>query len=157
MNKMFTQPTGPVAKQTNKQAIARLTGLKQSAVGYLNQIATIDNFLVLFDPESETSWYRGDATGIPSFWAVSGDSLILTTSSGSYTLVKVADQSRTYASSSIPTTGSYTKGDLVHNSSPDIEGSSGSRYVVTGWLRITTGDSHVVNTDWVILKQNTGD
>ena len=30
MNKMFTQPTGPVAKQVNKQAIARKFGVKQS-------------------------------------------------------------------------------------------------------------------------------
>ncbi|HBR1716372.1 TPA: hypothetical protein L9M10_004224 [Klebsiella pneumoniae] len=46
MNKMFTQPTGPVAKQTNKQATARVNGIKQSAVGILSTDALIDSYTI---------------------------------------------------------------------------------------------------------------
>jgi len=51
--------------------------------------------------------------------------------------------------SSIPTTGSYTAGDLVRK----IGGYSidANNMVLTGWGRITTGSSHTVGTDWARL------
>lgn len=86
MNKMFTQPTGPVAKQTNKQAIARLLSLKQSDVGYLSTVLPINGYKVLFDPVSQKSWNIGSATGTPLTWSVSGSVLTLATDTGVYTL-----------------------------------------------------------------------
>nr|DAL41233.1 MAG TPA_asm: tailspike protein [Caudoviricetes sp.] len=86
MNKMFTQPTGPVAKQTNKQAIARVNGLKQSAVGILSTDTPIDSYNVLYDTATQTSWFRGTATGTPISWTVNDDVMALTTSAGAFTL-----------------------------------------------------------------------
>lgn len=87
MNKMFTQPTGPVAKQVNKQAIARVNGIKQSAVGILSTDALIDSYTILYDSDTQTSWYRGVATGTPVSWSVSEDALTLVTTTGAYTLI----------------------------------------------------------------------
>jgi hypothetical protein len=42
---------------------------------------------------------------------------------------------------SIPTTGSYTAGDIVLESSSTYSNPS-------GWKRLTTGSSHVLGTDW---------
>ncbi len=38
-----------------------------------------------------------------------------------------------------PATGSYTPGDFVRNSTPAELGAAGSRYVVEGWLYLSTG------------------
>lgn len=89
MNKMFTQPTGPVAKQTNKQAIARVLGIKQSAVGYLSTDAPIDSYMVLYDATTQTSWFRGSAIGTPVSWSISDDVLTLITGSGIFQLLEV--------------------------------------------------------------------
>lgn len=87
MNKMFTQPSGPVAKETNKEAIARIFGLKKSQVGYLSRNNPIDSYVILFDKETQTCWYRGTATGTPISWAVTNKLLNLITTNGSYVLV----------------------------------------------------------------------
>lgn len=86
MNKMFTQPTGPVAKQVNKQAIARVNGIKQSEVGILNTLTAVDSYKILYDTDTQTSWFRGEASGVPISWAISETSLSLVTSLGVYTL-----------------------------------------------------------------------
>lgn len=87
MNKVFTQPTGPVAKQTNKQAIARILGLKQSQVGYLSTNTLVNDYVVLYEPTTQTYWLRGSATGVPVSWVTNGkSSLTLTTSVGVYSL-----------------------------------------------------------------------
>lgn len=88
MNKMFTQSTGPVAKQVNKQAIARIFGLKNSQVGYLSKDGPIDSYDVLFDNETQTCWYRSSATGTPVSWVVQESNLVLTTSDGFFTLLQ---------------------------------------------------------------------
>lgn len=87
MNKLFTQPSGPVAKGTNKEAIARIFGLKKSQVGYLSRNNPIDSYVILFDKETQTCWYRGTATGTPISWTVTNKLLNLTTTNGSYVLV----------------------------------------------------------------------
>lgn len=98
MNKMFTQPTGPVAKQVNKQAIARVNGIKQSEVGILNTLTAVDSYKILYDTDTQTSWFRGEASGTPTSWNVSGNSLTLVTSSGNFNL-KLADLRQNLASS----------------------------------------------------------
>ena len=55
-----------------------------------------------------------------------------------------------FISERMPTTGSYTVGDYVKNT--NIRGLWDSKLSATkyvkGWLRITTGESHVLGTDW---------
>ena len=65
-------------------------------------------------------------------------------------------QKYVYPSTSMPTTGSFKAGDEVTNMFKQIQGAAGSRYVITGWLRVTTGSSHVLNVDWVAQKVPTG-
>lgn len=51
------------------------------------------------------------------------------------------------ARTSIPTTGTFAKGDFVRKDAPSVTSSG----IVVGWLRITDGSSHTLNTDWVEL------
>ena len=62
----------------------------------------------------------------------------------------------TNAATTVPTTGTWKQGDFVRNSAPVEAGGAGSKYVVTGWVRITTGSTNVLNTDWVALRCLTG-
>lgn len=62
----------------------------------------------------------------------------------------------TNASSSAPTAGTWKQGDFVRNSAPAEAGTAGSKYVVTGWLRLTSGSNNVLNTDWVATRSLTG-
>ena len=56
MNKMFTQPTGPVAKQTNKQSIARHFGVKQSEVVYFSVGAPLTGYKVIYDKVTQRAY-----------------------------------------------------------------------------------------------------
>ena len=56
----------------------------------------------------------------------------------------------------IPATGTYIAGDLVMNAAQGVLGAASSQYTVLGWRRITTGSSHVLNTDWVEMRVLTG-
>lgn len=60
------------------------------------------------------------------------------------------------AATAMPTTGTYVQGHIVHNSSPAVAGSAQAQYVVLGWMRITTGSSHTLDTDWRELRTLTG-
>lgn len=62
------------------------------------------------------------------------------------------DETRT----TIPTSGTWAKGDFVKKSDPVVAGGGGSQYVITGWLRITDGSANVLNTDWVEVRTLTG-
>jgi nitrous oxidase accessory protein NosD len=65
-------------------------------------------------------------------------------------------KSQVFHSPSMPTTGSYIKGDYVENTNPTVQGTAGSKYVIYGWKRLTTGSNHVLNTDWVEDRRLTG-
>lgn len=57
----------------------------------------------------------------------------------------------------LPTSGYYIKDQVVYKDSAlDVQGSPGSRYIVIGWVRLTTGTSHVLNTDWSEIRCLTG-
>lgn len=90
MNLEFTQPTGNVAKKTNKQSIARVFSVKQADVGYLSTMSLVDSYSLLYDKVTQTVWYRGSAVGTPLSWSVSGNTLTLVTTSGNYALIKAA-------------------------------------------------------------------
>lgn len=51
------------------------------------------------------------------------------------------------ARTSIPTTGTFAKGDFVRKDEPSASGAG----VVVGWLRLTDGSTHVLDTDWAAL------
>jgi len=44
----------------------------------------------------------------------------------------------------VPTSGTYVTGHFVTNSNPVVSGGA----LTIGWMRLTTGSSHVVGTDW---------
>jgi len=62
----------------------------------------------------------------------------------------------TIASVNLPTTGKYVIGLVVKKSLVIVEGTLGSQYIINGWLRLTTGSGHVLNTDWAELRTLTG-
>jgi hypothetical protein len=62
----------------------------------------------------------------------------------------------TNAASSVPTTGTWNAGDFVRNSAPAEAGVVTAKYVVTGWIRLTSGSNNVLNTDWVAARVLTG-
>lgn len=62
----------------------------------------------------------------------------------------------TNAATSVPTTGSWSQGDFVRNATPSEAGTAGSKYVITGWLRLTSSSNNVLNTDWVATRSLTG-
>lgn len=84
MNKMFTQPSGPVAKQVNKQSIARVLGIKQSDVGYLSTTVPVDEYTVLYSPDTQNSYWKAGASGTPSNWSVVEGGINITTSIGTF-------------------------------------------------------------------------
>jgi hypothetical protein len=63
---------------------------------------------------------------------------------------------RIFTGTTMPTTGSYNTGDEVRNTNKTEQGTSGSKYVIEKWLRLTTGSSHVLGTDWLALRLFTG-
>lgn len=85
MNKMFTQPTGPVAKQVNRQTLARIWGQSIKDTVYLNTYTSVTGSVILFDADTGSVWYTGNAKGIPLSWSVGVKSLTLVTDSGSFT------------------------------------------------------------------------
>lgn len=56
----------------------------------------------------------------------------------------------------MPTTGYYRAGDFVRNITPVVAGGGGSQYIITGWVRLTSGNAHVLNTDWSQSRVLTG-
>jgi Pectate lyase superfamily protein len=62
---------------------------------------------------------------------------------------------RSYGST-MPSGGSWMKGDYVENTNITLQGTSPNKYVVKGWLRATTGNTHVLNTDWFEDRALTG-
>jgi hypothetical protein len=58
--------------------------------------------------------------------------------------LQFADGNLMGSAPSIPTTGTYTAGQVILNST-SILGE------ISGWKRVTTGSSHVLGTDWVIF------
>lgn len=55
-------------------------------------------------------------------------------------------------STGIPNAGTFPVGAYCKNTTPTEYGTAGSKYYVLGWLKVTSGSSNVLNTDW---KQQT--
>lgn len=56
----------------------------------------------------------------------------------------------------LPVSGRYLQGHRVLKDTPSPQGSAGSRYVVTGWWRATTGSGHDSGVDWIEMRSLTG-
>lgn len=63
-----------------------------------------------------------------------------------------------FRASALPTSGNYNAGNYVANTQPTLKTWQGSTstsklhgvtYVVKGWVRMTTGSTHVLGVDWV--------
>ncbi|WOZ56473.1 hypothetical protein GHCGIGKI_00095 [Klebsiella phage P01] len=104
MKTQFNQSQGSTSRETNKEAIARIFGLKKSQVGYLSTTTPIDTYVILFDKETQTCWYRGTATGTPISWTISDNVMGLTTSDGIFNL-KSANIIQNLRSNELPGAG----------------------------------------------------
>ena len=62
----------------------------------------------------------------------------------------------TNAASAVPTTGTWNQGDFVRKLNTVEAGTGGAKYVITGWLRLTSGSNNTLNTDWVEARVLTG-
>lgn len=60
------------------------------------------------------------------------------------------------ASVALPTFGTFAKGDYVRKAVWVEAGVVTTKYVIKGWMRITDGDTHVLNTDWLEDRALTG-
>lgn len=63
---------------------------------------------------------------------------------------------RRFVGTEMPTSGTYNAGDEVININKTLQGTSPDRYFVTRWYRVTTGSSHVLNTDWLECREYVG-
>lgn len=91
MSNRLTSPRGATSSETNIGSIARIFGIKKSQVGIISTAAAVDSYLVLYDPVSCLTFFRSSATGTPSSWSVSGNTLSITTSNGSFSLYAAED------------------------------------------------------------------
>jgi len=81
------------------------------------------------------------------------------TTPGSTQLLKLGRNyglASTFYAATMPTTGSWKQGDLVHALLTTQAGTSPHKYVLAGWIRLTTGSGNVANIDWVEMQIPTG-
>lgn len=89
MKDMFAQGgSGSVGIKTNKQSIARVFGIKQSEVSYLQVDKPVTGSVILYDKVTQTCWLTSAATGTTVSWSITDDVLTLITNVGTFTLAK---------------------------------------------------------------------
>lgn len=59
-------------------------------------------------------------------------------------------------SAAMPSAGKYCYGHVVYADVGAATGTAGSKYTILGWQRISTGTTHVLNTDWQEMRCLTG-
>lgn len=70
-------------------------------------------------------------------------------------LMRVGGMKQT-SSVDVPTSGSWTVGDIVWSTAPSFGAMAAGNYTVIGWRRLTTGTGNVLNTDWAPMRCLTG-
>jgi hypothetical protein len=117
------------------------------------KVAFLDNIYMGYP-----KFYYGDPTnvGIRSWnygkktWVITDDN----PSSATFKKVLNTCYSSYYQ---LPTSGYYVKDTIVSKSTDlNVAGTTGSQYIVIGWVRLTTGSGHVLNTDWKEIRCLTG-
>ena len=63
MNKLLTQPAGPVARKVNIQSVARVAGVNLKQVAELAAGISLHNIRVLYDRANQKAYLTGSATG----------------------------------------------------------------------------------------------
>lgn len=56
----------------------------------------------------------------------------------------------------MPSSGVYVYGHVTRANTPTVAGTTPNKYIATGWMRLTTGSGHVLNTDWSEMRALTG-
>lgn len=83
------QPKGSVSKETNKQSIARITGVKAEDVEYIIVGLDLDGLKYLYEESTETVWtLTGSEIGIVQSWSISSDIMTIITDQETYDLLK---------------------------------------------------------------------
>lgn len=92
MTNNLIQPKGSVSTETNKQSIARFTGVKQNEVEYLVDNLDVSGLKYLYDPSTETVWeMNGNELGTVNTWIITNNSLSLETDKNTY-ILKMANE-----------------------------------------------------------------
>ena len=152
--------TGITAAIVYRGAIRNLTGRKISVSAPTTAIGLQLQSGVTVDTKHESNVYILNGTATTARAVVNNADFVdgVNTYSGAWTTRIFNNFAQPVAllnidrqSLNIPTTGSYKKGDFVRNTNPLIVSNS----VVFGWLRLTSGSSNVLNTDWIEIKQST--
>ena len=90
MNNNLIQPKGSVSTQTNIQSISRVLGISESNISYVSQSITIDDYIVLYDKNTEKTFFVGNGSGTLLSWSVNSDgNLDIVTNIGNYTLTSI--------------------------------------------------------------------
>ncbi|ANM47214.1 tail fiber protein [Serratia phage vB_Sru_IME250] len=90
MKTQFNQPQGSTSRETNKEAIARVYGIKKSDVAYVNNGLIVDDYKILYDKATQTSYYVGNATGNIQSWSVTSKYISITTNFGVFPCFKAS-------------------------------------------------------------------
>lgn len=139
----LTQPKGMVSKETNKEAIARVFGLRKRQVGYLSTSAAVDSYTILYDEDTQTCWYRGTATGTPISWNITSEILSLTTNTGTYNCLP-ASLRKELASGSVGKGADMIKVASLLGASFDL-----GSYIREGYIRVSSRDELVAAVNYV--------
>lgn len=86
MRTTTVQPSGSTATVINLMSIARIFNIKITQVSNLAVGVAVDAINVLFDASTETVWENTGATGNVVSWTITGSTLSLVTSKGTFTL-----------------------------------------------------------------------
>lgn len=57
-----------------------------------------------------------------------------------------------YSMVGMPSSGYWYKEDIVYNMKTSFQGTGAGKYYVLGWKRLTTGEGHIIGTDWQEIK-----
>lgn len=140
----------------------RMVGLMSYLVGDPNTAATD------VDP-SVFGLYRGDL-GAKLLWGINnaprevrgfvstdgtGPTQWLGITNSGVSMMRVGGMLQTSAAA-MPTTGSWTTGDIVWSTVPSFGSMGAGNITVLGWRRMTTGSGNVLNTDWYPMRCLTG-
>jgi hypothetical protein len=102
---------------------------------------------------------NADNRGMRSLDYLYGDGCLLVWENSdptSATYGQVIDSQYGLAEPSMPSGGYYVTGQTVRSVGVTESGSAASKYTLVGWRRLTTGNAHVLNTDWRELRALTG-
>lgn len=115
MNKMFTQPTGPVAKIVNKQAIARKFGVKQNEVVYFAVGMGLGGYKVIYNESTQRAYsLPSGLTGTVVSMSIAG---VLTHSDGTVDLGALAVTREEFVT--LP--GSFSSGSTINVKNERLE------------------------------------